>query len=391
MKTFPLILAAFTASLAAAQDAKTPAAPPTAPAATTPTAPPATAPTTTSTPGTATTDPKSTDPRSGSGRDSRSRGSRNPPVDSKSGSGKSGSSPSKSGSASPAEGFAAFRPIADKNIFNPNRNGRPQQTEQPVRRSPKVESFALVGTMSYEKGDFAFFESENSAYRKTAKPGDVIAGHKLTAIATDQVKLLKDEKEVELKVGYQLRREDEGAWLASLRPVPEEPYRSPYLSSGSSSFGSSSFGSSGDIDLIRRMMEARMQGGGFDRSRFGGGSFGSSSGSNSAADSAQRRIREQDRDGDGRVSQQEADRGLRDRFREIDKDGNGFVDAAEYTAYYTARYGGGSSGNSTFGGGGSGPSQSPSSPPPPASTTPPANESEILKRLMERRQQENKQ
>jgi len=350
------------------------------------------------------------------GRGSRDRGpkpgSGTSSTGSKSSSNKSGSPADKSGAAVALKGFDAFRPIADKNIFNPNRYSRPKQEEE-RRPPPKVESFALVGTMSFEKGSFAFFESDNSAYRKTAKPGDDIAGHKLKEVGPSEVKLTKDEKETELKVGDQLKREDDGPWLASMRPLPEEPYRSPYLSSGGGSSSGGGFGGGDLSDIIRRMMEARMQGsGGFDRSRFGGSSFdrggfdrsrfgggGSDRGSDprrgggsseSPAESAQRRIREQDRDNDGRVSLQEADRGLRDRFREIDRNGDGFVDSSEYTAYYTERMSGGPSGGNSLGSAG-GVTSSPSipAPVPRVDTTPPANADDILKRLMEQRQKEN--
>jgi len=362
MKTLTLLLLAVTSALvtARAQDSKT-----TAPA-TTPVVAPATSPATqpavkpepaavapssvTASTTTAPVSAKASEPKSGSDRDSQNRGPKGGPTTPG-----SKSSSTKSGSTVPAEGFAAFKPISDKNIFNPNRNGR-AQSDQPARKSPKVESFALVGTMSYEKGEFAFFESENSSYRKTAKPGDDIAGHKLTTIGSDEVKLLKDEKEVELKVGYQLRREDEGAWLASLRPLPEEPYRSPTSSSSPSSFGSSFGGGSGggNSELIRRMIEASMQGGG------GGSRFGS----------------DRDRGGSSSSSRFGSDRGSSDRDRFGSQNSRGSSGDRDR---------GGSGGSSSSSG-----SQSPS-PAAPASTTPPANESEILKRLMERRQQENKQ
>lgn len=68
----------------------------------------------------------------------------------------------------------------------------------------------------------------------------------------------------------------------------------------------------------------------------GGGNFGGGD----PAEQAQRRIREQDKDGDGRVSLEEADGRLRDRFRDIDANGDGYIDAQEYAGYYAARSGG---------------------------------------------------
>src|SRR5262245_49763727 len=70
----------------------------------------------------------------------------------------------------PAAGLTldAFRLIADRNIFNPNRSGRTPEREY-TRREPerrvRTESLALVGTMSYDHGLFAFFDGSNSDYR----------------------------------------------------------------------------------------------------------------------------------------------------------------------------------------------------------------------------------
>lgn len=94
-------------------------------------------------------------------------------------------------------------------------------------------------------------------------------------------------------------------------------------------------------------------GGGFGGGGFGGGGFGpGGGGGGDSAEQAQRRIREQDKDGDGKVSFEEADSRLRDRFRDIDTNGDGYIDAQEYAGYYAARSGGGPGG---WGQGGWGP------------------------------------
>jgi hypothetical protein len=105
---------------------------------------------------------------------------------------------------------AAFRIIAERNIFNANRSGGPVRLE--TRRPKSVETFTLVGTMAYEKGAFAFFEGSRSEFTKVLKPEGVIAGHKLVDIYANSVKIEADGKEIELPVGSQMRREDEGAW-----------------------------------------------------------------------------------------------------------------------------------------------------------------------------------
>jgi hypothetical protein len=93
-------------------------------------------------------------------------------------------------------------------------------------------------------------------------------------------------------------------------------------------------------------------GGNFGGGGFGPGGGGGNFGGGDPAEQAQRRIREQDKDGDGRVSLEEADGRLRDRFRDIDTNGDGYIDATEYAGYYAARSGGGPGG---WGQGGWGP------------------------------------
>jgi len=109
---------------------------------------------------------------------------------------------------------SAFRIVPQRNIFNANRSGG-GEVRGPSRRPTNVEYFALVGTMDYEKGTFAFFEGSNSQLTRVMKANEVIAGHKLVQISADGVKLEADSKQVELSVGSQMRREDEGAWQVS--------------------------------------------------------------------------------------------------------------------------------------------------------------------------------
>jgi len=115
----------------------------------------------------------------------------------------------------PSQGISepSFRIIGDRNIFNANRSGGTVRLSS--RRPSRVESFTLVGTMAYEKGVFAFFEGSSSELTKVLKLEGVIAGHKLVDIFANSVKFEADGKEIELAVGSQLRREDEGAWQLS--------------------------------------------------------------------------------------------------------------------------------------------------------------------------------
>jgi hypothetical protein len=128
--------------------------------------------------------------------------------------------------------YASFRMIADRNIFNPNRSARSGRFDRrEFRRPAQVDSFSLVGTMSYEKGYFAFFDGSSYQYRKALKLDDTIAGYRLTQIGHDSVRLIAGSNTVELKMGTQMRREDEGLWTLSTR---SESYASAAPAAGSS-------------------------------------------------------------------------------------------------------------------------------------------------------------
>jgi hypothetical protein len=114
--------------------------------------------------------------------------------------------------------YRNFEIIPKKNIFNPRRSPAYVPSEKPQRVSRRTESLALVGVMSNGKGPMAFFEGSRSDYRKVLKPNDSIAGFKVTAIEPSSVKLVSNTNEIEVQVGMQLAREEEGEWKLSMRP-----------------------------------------------------------------------------------------------------------------------------------------------------------------------------
>jgi hypothetical protein len=123
--------------------------------------------------------------------------------------------------------YPAFKLLVERNIFNTRRSARYVPSDRPRERPSRTESFALVGVMSYEKGPFAFFEGSRSDYQKVLKKDDTIAGFKVAEIEPSAVKLTSPTNEVELHVGMQLRREDEGEWKMSQKPESlEQPVRS---------------------------------------------------------------------------------------------------------------------------------------------------------------------
>src|SRR5579864_933699 len=72
-----------------------------------------------------------------------------------------------------ATSYDSFNLIWRRNIFDPNRRGIKPWQPQP---HSKVDAFALVGTMSYSKGKFAFFDGTSPDYKKVLEPGATIAG-----------------------------------------------------------------------------------------------------------------------------------------------------------------------------------------------------------------------
>ena len=168
-------------------------------------------------------------------------------------SGKSSERPKVVAPAGPA--FETYRLIGDRNIFNPNRVGRSRSADTPT---PRTEVIAFVGTMQYEKGLFAFFDSPDTAYRQALNAGGALGKFTVKSIAADSVELERDAKALTLKMGQQLRRPEGGDWSvigveivrsearaaeAAANPGPGAPLAIPADAS----------------DALRRLMEKRQQ------------------------------------------------------------------------------------------------------------------------------------
>jgi hypothetical protein len=152
--------------------------------------------------------------------------------------------------------YAAFRIISERNIFNVNRSGRQSGGSRDRRKPAKIDTFGLVGTLQNEQGFHALFDGSSSDYRKDLKCSGTIAGYKIADINFQGVRIENGPHKINLRVGSQMRREDEGEWKlsASTEPLPASG------SSSSSSSGSSSSASSGDMsDALKRLMQQREQ------------------------------------------------------------------------------------------------------------------------------------
>ena len=154
--------------------------------------------------------------------------------------------------------FQSFRIITQRNIFNPNRSARrePTRTESEPERRVRVDSVALLGTMSYEKGWVAFFDGSDRDYRKAVHPGDTIAEHKVAEIAANHVKLESGTNQpIELKVGTGMKKRDEGAWEVNDRVETAVAASASTPASPSTDTNASD----GESDIVKRLMKQREQ------------------------------------------------------------------------------------------------------------------------------------
>jgi hypothetical protein len=110
--------------------------------------------------------------------------------------------------------------VTDRNIFDPGRQPHSYSStapRRPSRRSSRNNSapaLTLVGTMSYEKGMFAFFNGNNSDLKKALQVAEKIAGYTIVDISPNHVKLETADKkqQFEMKVGDAMREEG-GKWV----------------------------------------------------------------------------------------------------------------------------------------------------------------------------------
>jgi hypothetical protein len=148
--------------------------------------------------------------------------------------------------------FANFQVISERNIFNPSRTARHRKRSQ---QEPGGDAFALVGTMQYAKGRFAFFDGTTSEYRKAVENAGTIAGYKVTDITPKSVKLASGDKQLTMKIGTQMRREEKGAWqLVASSELPADTTET--VDSASAEPAANDSSTEGN-DVLKRLMQQR--------------------------------------------------------------------------------------------------------------------------------------
>jgi len=167
-----------------------------------------------------------------------------------------------------ATDYAAFsRLVADRNIFDPNRQPHYSSSRARPRTSTRTHTssapaFTLVGTMSYEKGIFAFFSGNNEDLKKVLPVAQKIAGYTVTQITPGRVMLesADGQEKLPLQVGDVMRQEG-GKWAWSgAGEVPAGDSAStaePASAASSDSPAAPISPASEPNDVLRKLMEKR--------------------------------------------------------------------------------------------------------------------------------------
>jgi hypothetical protein len=161
--------------------------------------------------------------------------------------------------------FSGF--VTDRNIFDPNRvphavyTSRPRTRTAHTRTAPSAPAFSLVGTMSYQKGYFAFFSGNDDGLKRVLPVAGKIAGYTVTQIIQGRVTLetTNQSEKLELKVGDVLRQEN-GKWALSDEGDLPAGTSSMATGPGGSSGGDNAPAPSpalGQNDVLKRLMELR--------------------------------------------------------------------------------------------------------------------------------------
>ena len=166
-----------------------------------------------------------------------------------------------------ATAYADFsRFITQRNIFDPNRQPH-SPGSRPVTYHPhpsrSAPAFTLVGTMSYQKGMFAFFDGNSSDLRQALSESGSIAGFTVSEITATGVKLESADKKqtLTLKIGDRMQQDGQN-W------VPAGPAPSPADTAGSSESSPSDAGAAVSAapstatapnDILKKLMQQREQ------------------------------------------------------------------------------------------------------------------------------------
>jgi hypothetical protein len=152
--------------------------------------------------------------------------------------------------------FQSFQIISLRNMFDPYR--RPSRTSRDNQPAHRYDYFSLNGTMSYEDKSYAFFEGLGVDRNRAFAPTEAINGYKIVEITNNYVKLLAASNlTVNLSVGMQMKRTDNGPWSLVAR---QDPNAEPPADAGDGTGPRVEPSVSGaDSDVMARLMKRREQ------------------------------------------------------------------------------------------------------------------------------------
>jgi hypothetical protein len=156
--------------------------------------------------------------------------------------------------------YSSFQIVLERNIFDPNRYAHTTHSRgHSVSKSAPY--FSLVGTLSSRNGMLAFFDGNDSDYRKVLSLDGNIAGYKVAEITLRGVKLASTNKPVELKVGAQMRQAGKGEWqLAESSEWPATTTGNETPATDETPAASPASGSASEPnDVLKKLMQQREQ------------------------------------------------------------------------------------------------------------------------------------
>jgi hypothetical protein len=148
--------------------------------------------------------------------------------------------------------FDSFRLIGDRNIFDPNRRNRSARSASNEPAAPTGDTIAFVGTMDYDQGVYAFFDSSDARFRQVLPAGGKLAEFVVKHVGARSVDLTRDGKVTTLQITQQLHRPDGGEWtVTGASPAPTvsaatEGDAAPAIPADAS-------------DILKRLMEQRQK------------------------------------------------------------------------------------------------------------------------------------
>ena len=177
------------------------------------------------------------------------------------------SAQTNSGTPAASDYAALSRFVTDRNIFDPGRQPHSASLNKRTQRVTRTHStsapaFTFVGTMSYEKGLFAFFSGNSDDLKKVLPASGAIAGHTVVEMAPGLVTLESDDKKerVRLRVGDVMRQEN-GKWEwsgAGVAPLAESVNATESAgAAGANNPPAAPSPALGQNDVLKRLMEKR--------------------------------------------------------------------------------------------------------------------------------------